>query len=298
MSERRRPNLVVAYSRLAVVELVRLPAFVAPTLAFPPLLFLFFGAPRAKGADAAWAISASFAAFAVLGVLLFQFGVGIADERDSPWERYVRTLRAPPWVRFAGRITAALVFSVASLAPLAVVAAMTTDVSPSLGAFGSVLVAVLVGSVPFGLFGIAMGYWVHPKGALAVTNLIYLPLAYLGGCSKARRRFPMPCRAGRHGCRLAPGTRSCRTPLSPARSSTPGSVSPPGLQCSSAPHGSATAATRAATTADGCDEAPVESAPSRQGQTAITCTSSLPSPVIARSNVTTRAPCRRAMPSR
>jgi ABC-2 type transport system permease protein len=190
MSERRRPNLVVAYSRLAVVELVRLPAFVAPTLAFPPLLFLFFGAPRAKGADAAWAISASFAAFAVLGVLLFQFGVGIADERDSPWERYVRTLRAPPWVRFAGRITAALVFSVASLAPLAVVAAMTTDVSPSLGAFGSVLVAVLVGSVPFGLFGIAMGYWVHPKGALAVTNLIYLPLAYLGGLFQGEEALP------------------------------------------------------------------------------------------------------------
>jgi len=51
-------------------------------------------------------------------------------------------------VRLSGRITAALVFSVASLAPLAVVAAMTTDVSPSLGAFGSVLVAVLIGSVP------------------------------------------------------------------------------------------------------------------------------------------------------
>ncbi len=98
MSERRRPNLVVAYSRLAVVELVRLPAFVAPTLAFPPLLFLFFGAPRADGADTAWAISASFAAFAVLGVLLFQFGVGIADDRDSPWERSFLTRHGVPTI--------------------------------------------------------------------------------------------------------------------------------------------------------------------------------------------------------
>lgn len=26
-----------------------------------------------------------------------------------------------------------------------------------------------------------MGYWVHPKGALPLANLLYLPLSYLGG---------------------------------------------------------------------------------------------------------------------
>lgn len=183
-------GLVVVYTWLAVVELVRLPAFVAPTLAFPPLLFLFFGAPQADDPVAAWAITASFAAFAVLGVVLFQFGVGIAEQRESPWERYVRTLRAPAWVRFGGRISAALVFSLASLVPLAVVAAAVTDLAPSPRRVATVLVAVLVGAVPFGLFGIAMGYWIHPRGALAVTNLVYLPLAYLGGLFQGEAELP------------------------------------------------------------------------------------------------------------
>ena len=31
---------------------------------------------------------ASFAAYAVLGIAFFQFGVGIAAEREEPWESY------------------------------------------------------------------------------------------------------------------------------------------------------------------------------------------------------------------
>ena len=154
------------------------------------MLYLFFGAPQADGSDEGWAVTASFAAFAVLGVVLFQFGVGIADQRESPWKRYLRTLPAPPWVRFTGRIGAALTFAVASLVPLAVVAALVSDLAPPLTRIVAVLAAILVGAVPFGLFGIAMGYWVHPKGALAVTNLVYLPLAYLGGLFQGAADLP------------------------------------------------------------------------------------------------------------
>jgi ABC-2 type transport system permease protein len=42
------------------------------------------------------------------------------------------------------------------------------------------VVALLAGSVPFGLLGIALGYWTHPRAALPLANLLYLALAYAG----------------------------------------------------------------------------------------------------------------------
>src|SRR3712207_9564723 len=40
---------------------------------------------------------------------------------------------------------------------------------------------LLAGSVPFALLGIAIGYWLPPRGALPTANLLFLGLAYAGG---------------------------------------------------------------------------------------------------------------------
>jgi ABC-2 type transport system permease protein len=92
-------RLVLLHARVGTLELLRYPAFSIPTLAFPALFFLLFVAPRTD-ADPNLLL-ASFAGFAVLAVAFFQFGVGIAAERESPWERYVRTLPLRLRVRFA-----------------------------------------------------------------------------------------------------------------------------------------------------------------------------------------------------
>ena len=41
--------------------------------------------------------------------------------------------------------------------------------------------ALIVGAIPFGLLGIAIGYLLRPRAALPVANLLYLPLSYVGG---------------------------------------------------------------------------------------------------------------------
>lgn len=178
------------HTRLTLVELMRLPAFLVPSLAFPLVLFLFFGVPNADSEDSAWALLASFAGFAVLGVMLFQFGVGIASEGDQPWERFVRALRAPAGARLAARLFSALVFALLSLVPLTVVGFAFSEASPTASQGLSTLVVVIIGCVPFGLLGIALGYWLHPRGALPITNLIYLPLAYLGGLFQGNEQGP------------------------------------------------------------------------------------------------------------
>ena len=83
-------RLSLVHARAMTVELLRYPAYLVPTLLLPTVFFLFFVAPGSR--VAATARMATFAGFAVIGVAFFQFGVGIAIDRASPWEAYLRTL--------------------------------------------------------------------------------------------------------------------------------------------------------------------------------------------------------------
>ena len=172
-------RLVRAHACAELLELLRYPSFSVPALLFPALLFLFFGAP-AEGSDEN-ILMVSYAAFGVLGVALFQFGVGVASERASPWQVYLRTLPAPAHLRFAARLLAAAVFALASAAAVFAVALPLTSAQLGASQWLRVGLALAFGTIPFGLLGLAIGYWLTPKGALPVANVLFLGLAFLGG---------------------------------------------------------------------------------------------------------------------
>jgi ABC-2 type transport system permease protein len=172
-------RVLAAHVRAQTVELARYPAFAVPTLLFPALFFLLFGLPRAGGR--ASVLTASFAGYAVLSVAFFQFGVGIAGERTRPWELFLRALPVGVGTRLAARAISATVFATASVGVVIAVALATTDVDLGARSWARVGVALLAGSVPFTLLGIALGYWLPPKGALPVANILYLALSYAGG---------------------------------------------------------------------------------------------------------------------
>lgn len=174
-------KLVWRHTKSGTLELLRLPSYLIPTLSFPVMFYIFFGLPNSrKGADPNIYLG-SFSAFAVLGVLLFQFGVGIAVVRDSPWERYLRTLPVGLFTRFTARIFSAAAFALAAFLAVLLVAALAAPVELSIGMLLRLLTALLVGGVPFALMGIAIGYWSSPKAALPIANIIYLPLSLAGG---------------------------------------------------------------------------------------------------------------------
>jgi ABC-2 type transport system permease protein len=49
---------------------------------------------------------------------------------------------------------------------------------------------LLAGSIPFALLGIAIGYWLSPRGALPAANLLFLSLAYAGGLLAGAQNLP------------------------------------------------------------------------------------------------------------
>lgn len=172
-------RLTFLYARAMTLELLRYPAFSVPTLAFPGLFFLLFVASR-DDVDATLLV-ASFAGFAFLAVAFFQFGVGIAAERETPWERFLRTLPVRTSVRFAARMLSGTVFGLASASVVVVLGVATTDAHLRPVRWGALVLALVVGAVPFALLGIALGYWASPRGALPVANILYLVLAFAGG---------------------------------------------------------------------------------------------------------------------
>jgi ABC-2 type transport system permease protein len=172
-------RLTARYARAMTLELLRYPAFSVPTIAFPGLFFLLFVSSR-EDRDATLLL-ASFAGFAFLAVAFFQFGVGIAAERETPWERFLRTLPAKTSVRFAARLLSGTVFGLASAGVVVLVGLATTDAHLTAVRWGALVLALIAGAVPFALLGIALGYWASPRGALPLANILYLVLAFAGG---------------------------------------------------------------------------------------------------------------------
>jgi ABC-2 type transport system permease protein len=170
---------MLVHARALTVELARYPAYVVPTLLFPAAFFLVFAAPRARAA--ATVEMATFAGFAAIGVAFFQFGVGIALERASPWETFLRTLPVGAGTRLAARVLSAAVFAVAASCTVVAIALATTNAALSAGCWAELAAILLLGTAPFALLGIALGYLAPARGALPIANLLYLGLSYGGG---------------------------------------------------------------------------------------------------------------------
>ncbi len=190
-------SLVLAHARAGVIELVRQPQFYVPSLAFPAMFFVLFGISAANevveflppelGSEV---ILAQFLCFGVLGIMFFQFGVGISEERRMPWEATLRVLPVGGPTRIAARVLVAALFSLAALVPVLLIAAFTTELRLSGLGWVVYLGAVLLGAVPFGLMGITLGYAATPKAALPIANIGFLLLSFLGGLFVPLQELP------------------------------------------------------------------------------------------------------------
>ncbi len=174
-------NLVLAHFRAEMLVLLRNPAYSVITVLMPGMIFLFIGVAATDDRESANVLLASFSIFALLGVAFFQFGVGLAQDRDSPWESFLRSLPATPATRFAARLMAASVFAFAAVGVVVVLAVSLTDAGMEARAWLRFGVSIMASAVPAALLGITVGYWAPPKAALPVANILYLGMAFGGG---------------------------------------------------------------------------------------------------------------------
>ena len=128
MSAANEVRLTGLHTRYQFTETIRVPIAVIGTMLFPCLSLLFFVVPQsfAKVPAAATTATAQLAVFAVMSVCLFNYGVGVAEDRALPWDSYLRTLPVGPSPRLIGRLLNGLAFIVLSLVPLVLIAWLFT----------------------------------------------------------------------------------------------------------------------------------------------------------------------------
>lgn len=185
--------LALLHTRFQLLETVRVPIAVIGNLLFPGIALLFFVVPQPAVAGeplAAVAAVAQLGTFAVMSACLFTLGAGVAEDRQLAFDPYVRTLPAGAGPRLTGRIVTGVLFCLSAQVPVLLIALLLTEASTSPWRVLGGLAMVPVIAVPFLLLGLAIGYALPAKAALAVVQLVLFPLAFAGGLFLPPELFP------------------------------------------------------------------------------------------------------------
>lgn len=186
-------TLTWLHTKFGFLETIRVPIAVIGNLLFPGLALLFFVVPNTQVAGNpvyATAAVAQLGAFAVMSSSLFGFGIGVAEDRALPFDAYLRTLPAAAGPRLVGRLINGLAWSYLSLVPVVVIGALATKATLTWAQAGGLVLLVAAVAVPFTLLGLAYGYALSPKAAIAVVQVTVFPLAFAGGMFLPPEMFP------------------------------------------------------------------------------------------------------------
>jgi len=191
-----RPSLLRIYLGEAAGELTRLlrtPSFAAPSLVFPLVFYVLFAIVLPGGSGGlqrATYMLATYSVFGVIGPALFGFGVGLAIERQQGWLELKRVSPMPAGAYFFAKIAMSLVFALVITLILSAAAIGLGGVRIGIGTWLLLLATLLLGTLPFCALGLWIGTLVKGQAAVAVINLVYLPMAVLSGLWIPLQVFP------------------------------------------------------------------------------------------------------------
>lgn len=168
------------------LKLWRMPAYAIPSIAFPVMFYalfgLAFGSGRVAGPTSMSAyLIATYGAFGVIGASLFGFGVGVAIERGQGWMMLKRATPMPPMAYFTAKLAMAALFSAIIVVLLAALGSSFGGVRFAPGTWALLFVTLVLGAIPFGAIGLALGYVCGPNSAPAIVNVLYLPMSFASG---------------------------------------------------------------------------------------------------------------------
>jgi len=172
---------------------LRTPAFAIPSLAFPVVFYVLFAImlPGKWGDyEKSAYLLATYGAFGVIGPALFGFGVGLAIERERGLLELKRVSPMPAFAYFLAKIAMSLVFGLAVVCLLSIAAIGFGGVRIEPLVWFKLVSVLLLGTAPFCALGLLIGTLVKGQAAVAIVNLIYLPMSVLSGLWMPLFAFP------------------------------------------------------------------------------------------------------------
>lgn len=171
----------------------RTPAMVIPTLAFPLVFYVLFAIVlpgQWRQYDKVEYLLATYGVFGIIGPALFTFGLGLATERENGWLEMRRVVPLPISIYFASRIVMSLLFAFLVVALLSLAGVVLGGARFDPGTWLLLLAVLLLGTLPFCALGLWIGAVARSQSAVAIVNLVYLPMAVLSGLWMPLFAFP------------------------------------------------------------------------------------------------------------
>jgi ABC-2 type transport system permease protein len=177
--------MLVKQTWYGLLGLWRIPAFTISGLVLPVMFFAFFGLPNVgrtlQGINAGAYMLASFGAYAVGSMMVFNFGIGVSGDRAAKLDLLYRATPLPPLLYMVSKLLVAALFALLSLLLLFGFGAVVGGIHMPAGQWVQIIARLILGSVTFAALGFAIGYSVSSHAAPGVANLIYLPLSFASG---------------------------------------------------------------------------------------------------------------------
>lgn len=184
-------SLILAHTRYQALEQLRVPIGLLAGSLFPAISMLAFVVPFAGGDPlTATTATGSMMLIGAMSAALMSLSISVSQDREQPWNPYLRTLPAGPLPRFAGRILTTMGMMVISMIPVLVIAGLFTEAAITAPRLLLGVAAVLVSSIPFMLIGLFIGFVMPSKAAIAVSQILFFPLAIVGGLMVPLQAMP------------------------------------------------------------------------------------------------------------
>ena len=179
-------RMLYLQTKAQLLSRLRTPAFSVLSLGLPVMFFALFnaiygGSRQSSSVTAGEYLLVAYATYAVANVMVFNFGIGVANERSRKLDLLQRAMPLPAVVAAAAQVLFAMIFALVSLVILFAYAYVVGHIRLGAGDWLDLTWRLLLGSVPMIGLGMAIGYSTGANSAPAVANAIYLPMTFLSG---------------------------------------------------------------------------------------------------------------------
>jgi ABC-2 type transport system permease protein len=148
---------------------------------FFALFVAIFGRSASGGLPGGTAMLATFGTYGVIVVTMMNPGIGVAQDRERGWLRAKQVSAVPITLTLAAKVTAALAYAIGVLATMVATAAALGVLDASAAELVRLAVVLLLGSFPFALLGLAVGFQARASASAAILNAVLMPAAVLSG---------------------------------------------------------------------------------------------------------------------
>jgi ABC-2 type transport system permease protein len=142
---------------------------------------IFGGGTSANGLPYAATSLATYGTFGVVSVMLLNPGIGVAEDRTRGWLRVKMVSATPIGVSLAARVIAALPYALGVIVAMSVASLLIAGPVLDVGTWLRLVAVLVVGSLPFALFGLAVGFVTSSNAAAAILNAVLFPMVIASG---------------------------------------------------------------------------------------------------------------------